>query len=328
MAAEQQDRGTLKAVYGLEDKDKPFSLKEADWDNYQKFRPAYPPSMWDDWVAYHKAHGGSLNAAHDIGAGPGIAAKELARFFPHVFVSDPGQSNTAAARRLLQPASSFTVRQQPAEVRWLDDGSVDMAVICMALHWVPNPEQALENVAASLRPGGTLAVCYYGQTLRFPEPGQDRLTGLYRRAINAATGYLIGRGVVSPIEAKALCHLLVGLDGVAVSNDLFQDVRRVYLNIEEGAVHPFCFTAEGAVPLPPSQIGAGEKIEYRPDEGWRREVEGARWFRDHLSSSNAPFGEEVWEIDEWAAFERAVEDEFGGKVVVEWPVGIILASRR
>ncbi|PHH87719.1 hypothetical protein CDD83_8509 [Cordyceps sp. RAO-2017] len=114
----------------------PFAFKSIDWDEYHVFRPAYPPSMWDMWMSYHRSHGGRFEAAHDIGAGPGTAARALAHFFDHVYVSDAGKHNIATARQQLRPASRFSFSSSPAEAGWLADRTVDMACICMALHFM------------------------------------------------------------------------------------------------------------------------------------------------------------------------------------------------
>ncbi|KAI9150537.1 Methyltransferase gedG [Paramyrothecium foliicola] len=311
-------------AYKVEKEDHPFTIEESDWEDYEIYRPKYPPSMWDAWIDYHKAHGGLSDAAHDIGAGSGIAAKELSRFFSHIFVSDPGESNIMAARRLLRPAENFTFCRQAAELPWLGKETIDFASICEALHWMDS-EAVLRNVAASLRPGGTLAICTYGLMIRFPM--SPKLEDLWVNIFKTAVGGFLKTGDIGPAERKGMRKFIGGLDGTAIPGDLFTDVIRIQVNFREEGSKAFCFVPEGTVEPPSSQIGMHEDLQHLYDPGWRREVDLA-WLKGYLASTNMPFGQKIWQTPNWREFETVMMHEFGGQTIVEWPVAMILATRR
>lgn len=57
------------ALYDNSDQKFPFTISESNWNEYLRYRPKYPDSMWESWFRYHEAHGGKFDAAHDVGAG-------------------------------------------------------------------------------------------------------------------------------------------------------------------------------------------------------------------------------------------------------------------
>ncbi|KAK5987849.1 Methyltransferase gedG-like protein [Cladobotryum mycophilum] len=316
------NNGPSNVAYTLEDIKYPFTIQGLDWANYDTYRPKYPPSMWETWLKHHKFHGGLMDAVHDIGAG--LAAKELSTFFSHVFVSDPGENNIAAARQLLTPAAKFTFCQKPAEVPWLEDSSVDFSSICMAAHWM-NSETSLRNVARSLRPGGTLAMCAYSFMLNFPD--SQRLEKLWSDAVKTAIGGFIDNGDIGLDEMRGMRKFMVGLDGTAIPDHLFTHVLRLQINIRSDKIKPFCFVPDGQFELHASQIKASEKVQHMDDRGWRTETD-VDWLKGYLASSNMPFGDKTWNTPSWREFERIISEDFMGKIVVEWPVAMILATRK
>ncbi len=58
-----------EAADGKKDVRYPFAFKNLDWQEYHRYRPTYPESMWKTWLDYHKSHGGGFETAHDIGSG-------------------------------------------------------------------------------------------------------------------------------------------------------------------------------------------------------------------------------------------------------------------
>ncbi|KJZ68766.1 hypothetical protein HIM_11850 [Hirsutella minnesotensis 3608] len=311
-------------AYSLENVKYPFTIKEHDWDDYAVYRPIYPDSMWATWLRYHTAHGGLLDAAHDVGTGSGTVAKELSRFFSHVHASDPGKSNIVAAHRLLQPAANFTLHQAPAEKVMLKDSSVDFSSLCMALHWM-DAEVVLENLARSLRPGGTLAICAYSFLINFPSC--EQLKKLWSRNLKDAVRGFIDSGSIGPDELRGMRKFIVGLDGVAVPDEFFGDVVRLQVNIRRDESRPFCFAPDDQFELPGHQIKASEEVRHLDDSGWRREAD-VEWLKGYLASSNMPFNNKTWKSAQWVELERVINQELGGKVVVEWPVAMILATRK
>lgn len=108
----------------------------------------------------------------DVGCGPGVASCLFARFFPSAEVvavdQDPGMLTRTRIRAAEQRLTGRVVTQQaelpdefdtlsPAELIWSSN----------AVHHLGDQQAALNALAATLRPGGLLAVAERGLTLRF-----------------------------------------------------------------------------------------------------------------------------------------------------------------
>lgn len=94
----------------------------------------------------------------DLGCGTGVTAHALAPFVRRVVAVDESPAMLAAARTRLGSASNVEVRQGELGRLPLADGKLDAAVLSLVLHHVPEPREALVEVARSLRPGGKLLV--------------------------------------------------------------------------------------------------------------------------------------------------------------------------
>ncbi len=145
---------------------------QAYWDTYLSTRPAYQASnfytlMYD----YHASHSlsppPSFAVAHDIGTGPGQVAAQLASRFAHVVASDNNETSLDEARRRLSATSaagraSFALSTGEAIASHYSAQSADFiaAAECFPLM---NAKVALAGFAALLKPGGTLAIWFYGR---------------------------------------------------------------------------------------------------------------------------------------------------------------------
>src|SRR5919198_4944799 len=63
-----------------------------------------------------------------------------------------------AAKKRLQGFDNVDLRRGDLEALPIDDGRLDAALLVMVLHYVPEPERALREVARVLKPNGTLLV--------------------------------------------------------------------------------------------------------------------------------------------------------------------------
>jgi len=63
-----------------------------------------------------------------------------------------------AARKRLEPFRNVEIRRGELEALPLDDGSLDAAVLSLALHLAPEPARVLAEAARVLRPGGKLLI--------------------------------------------------------------------------------------------------------------------------------------------------------------------------
>ena len=94
----------------------------------------------------------------DLGCGTGQVAAALAPFVRRVIAVDGSRAMLRAARQRLGAYPNVEIRQGRLEALPLDDGMLDAAVVCLALHHLPEPSAALREAARTLRPGGRLLV--------------------------------------------------------------------------------------------------------------------------------------------------------------------------
>ena len=102
----------------------------------------------------------------DVGTGTGILAKEVARLGLRVIAVDHSPRMLEAARSSLE-AEGYAVeaegcavelRRGEAQALPLADGEVDAALAHMVLHYVPQPAEALREMARIVKPGGVVVV--------------------------------------------------------------------------------------------------------------------------------------------------------------------------
>lgn len=257
-------------------------------------------------------------------------------------VSDAGHANiTSAKRNLASPGpadSKFTFVHSPAEAvhTSLAPASVDFVSVGMAFHYFDAP-RAVRSLAATLKPGGTLAAVTYGFNLRFP--GRPRLDRLWYAAASKESLRLLREGALFPAAVRGLASAMAGLDAVPLPAELFEPgARRVLINGSAADDETSTARATGQRALAlgfvdedpcwevaPSRVGAADARRRVRDRGWRREAD-AGWLRGFLQSCQMGFGERTWACAEWRALEEEVR-RAGGSVLVEWPVAVIMATR-
>lgn len=123
---------------------------------YRDFRPQYPDALFSYLATQTSTH----QVAWDCGCGNGQAAVSLAKHFEHVIATD------ASAKQIEQqiPHNRVEYRVVPAEQSELDDQSIDLVTVALALHWFDHARFYTE-VQRVLKPGGILAV-WCNQLLR------------------------------------------------------------------------------------------------------------------------------------------------------------------
>jgi ubiquinone/menaquinone biosynthesis C-methylase UbiE len=94
----------------------------------------------------------------DLGAGTGALAALLAPFVQKVICVDRSEAMLAAARRRLEGVANVDVRAGDLEDLPVEDGTLDVAVLSLVLHYVVDPPAALAEAYRALRPGGRLLV--------------------------------------------------------------------------------------------------------------------------------------------------------------------------
>jgi SAM-dependent methyltransferase len=126
-----------------------FSGHAAD---YARFRPNYPPKLFDYLASISSEH----ELAWDCATGNGQAAAGLADHFAKVIATD------ASARQIesAHPNPSIGYSVAPAEASRIDPDSIDLILVAQALHWFDMDRFFAEAKRVS-RESGILAISTY-----------------------------------------------------------------------------------------------------------------------------------------------------------------------
>jgi ArsR family transcriptional regulator len=100
----------------------------------------------DDWIV------------GDLGCGTGQIAATLAPFVARVVAVDRSRAMLKAARRRLGDLANVDLRHGELDALPIEDGTLDAAVLCLALHHQPDPLAVLAEAARVLASGGRLLV--------------------------------------------------------------------------------------------------------------------------------------------------------------------------
>lgn len=122
-------------------------------DDYARYRPTYPPALFQYLADCCTAHA----LAWDCATGNGQAARMLAEHFARVVATDASAEQIAAASP--HPRVRYEVaraRQSP-----LDDAGADLVTVAQALHWL-DPAPFYAEVRRVLKPNGVFAAWTYG----------------------------------------------------------------------------------------------------------------------------------------------------------------------
>ena len=168
-----------------------FSDRAGD---YVRYRPDYPAAAIDH-ILEGLGDPARLTAA-DVGAGTGIASRQLADRGAHVIALEPNDAMRAAAT----PHPCVTWRVGTGEATGLDPGSVDLVVCAQAFHWMRQRE-AIVELHRVLRPRGRLAIVWNSRSRT------DPLTRGYIEAIRAVNGE-------HPAETRTFDPAVVSADGL------------------------------------------------------------------------------------------------------------------
>ena len=108
----------------------------------------------------------------DVGTGTGVLAKELAELGMRVIAVDPAPRRLEAARAYLRKEgfagekeglASVELRGGEAQALPLADAEVDAAFAHMVLHYVPQPADAIREMARVVKPGGHVVLVDFVQ---------------------------------------------------------------------------------------------------------------------------------------------------------------------
>lgn len=94
----------------------------------------------------------------DLGCGTGEFSALVAPVIAKVVAVDASAEMLSAARARLAPFTNVDVRRGSLEALPIDDAQLDVAVLALVLHHVPDPGRAIAEAARVLAPGGRLLV--------------------------------------------------------------------------------------------------------------------------------------------------------------------------
>lgn len=92
----------------------------------------------------------------DLGCGTGQFSAVVAPYVAKVTAVDGSAAMLAAARTRLADLANVEIRRGTLEALPIDDAQVDVAVLALVLHHVPDPGRVLIEAARVLAPGGRL----------------------------------------------------------------------------------------------------------------------------------------------------------------------------
>ncbi len=123
---------------------------------YDRFRPGYPEELFER--AAGQLELGPRPTVVDLGAGTGRASLAMAELGWRVTAVEPGRPMLDILRaRATDAGLVVSTVQATAEATSLDPASADLVTVAQAFHWFAN-DQAMEEIARILRPGGGVAL--------------------------------------------------------------------------------------------------------------------------------------------------------------------------
>lgn len=323
----------------------PFDALNCDvafWRAYIAGRPTPPEDFFHLINAYHTGHGDPCTGvAHDVGTGPGNIAARLARYFDRVVGSDMNENALAAAPALVVPAEHLkriTFVKSPAEElasvpmpEEVGRGKTDLVVVseCIPLLDAPKALQAFHTL---LRPGGTLAIYFYGRPI-YADGDAAACDAIYECIATRINTFLFPfKGTpVFPFRARVADTIASYLDNVALPSEEWEGVERLKWNCD----HPLLFHGKEGYDFeltPVDRRGEGDTSREVIDrEFWAEEwdVERVKAFLDSVYPNyRKKAGERYSEIEGMLEELRAAMGGGEARRRVCFPVVLILATRK
>lgn len=148
--------------------------------DYAGSRPPYPPGLYE--VLAREGVIGPGTRVLEIGAGSGLATRELVRAGSDVVAIEPGRELVRLLERDVPGASVLLARLEEAD---LPSDAFDSVVAATSMHWV-DLSAGLPKLHAALRVGGWLAVWRH----RF---GDDDFDTEFRRRVKQIVAQRVRR---------------------------------------------------------------------------------------------------------------------------------------
>ncbi|KAI7977445.1 hypothetical protein EIK77_007067 [Talaromyces pinophilus] len=313
------------------------------WADYIASRPSPSEDFFRVIHEYHTSHGNPTTAiAHDVGTGPGNIAERLLKYYEHVVGSDVNERALAAAP-LLIPAEKIqrlTFVKSPAEGLATDGvvpdsvgrGKTDLIIVSECIPLLDAPK-ALEAFHTLLRPGGTVAIYFYGRPIFTDADDSGKLNAIYDRIATRICQFLLPfkDSLGFPIHQRAAETLVSYLDNIAFPAAEWSDVVRYKWNYDV----PLLFNSKEGYDFdfaPVDRRQGGEITKEITDRTWWQDEWDVDRVKEYLSSVYPNYqqraGDRYREIEE--GLEQLRQALGGGKSSrkVTFPVALVLATKK
>lgn len=306
-----------------------------DWDNYLKSRPDYIGSaLYDRLFAYHDLHSGSYDTAYDVGCGPGQVASALAAKFSHVHGSDPNAYIISQARETFKALGNVSfevgIAEDVVSANKDREGTADLITVAECIPLM-DTGAAMSAFAGLLRPGGTLAIWFYGKPL-FASPGlgedSPEVSGvqvLFQGVLNHS--YDEFRPFKGGVLERAGTMINSWLDNVPFDPAQFREVKRIKWNTDTG----LNMLGRDVVDFDVKHVSLVGEDEVVEDEGvdrsfMLRENVDFDWAKGFIDSAIARKKDYITEeVEEMLG---RLEGKMKGKTWnVSWPAVLLLATK-
>lgn len=323
------------------------------WDAYVSTRPVYSQAFYDLIFDYHARHSSTWDVAHDIGCGAGQLTAKLVPRFHHVVGSDCNDTHLAVAKRNL---AKQTTRDHTgdkangdanAHLSWTHAKGEDMhqhhpaesadLLVVAEVFPIMDEAQALYSFHTLLRPGGTLAITFYGcPTIAEPEyvascqPLLDNIMEYHWTKALAPDG-TIPTGLLS-VLSQAANGMASWLDYISFSPSQWTDIIRTKWNPHA----QLAFFGEKTTGIPAKHVSnidpdLEKVVEVTDPTWWANEwtiMDLKRYFRVLFPT----FEEVIGSGDEYLrGMFGELERAMGGEEKVRkftWPVVLVLATKK
>lgn len=127
---------------------------------YSKYRPKYPPELFEYLSSITPGH----DLALDCATGNGQAAMGLTPYFKKIIATDASASQIEHAA----PNPKIEYKVALAENSGLEDKTADLVTVATAIHWL-DQDKFYAEARRVLKPGGIIAVWIYSGNEMEPE---------------------------------------------------------------------------------------------------------------------------------------------------------------
>ncbi|KAI1409260.1 S-adenosyl-L-methionine-dependent methyltransferase [Hypoxylon sp. FL1857] len=310
-------------------------IEASYWDEYIATRPVYDLEIFRRLDDYLSRHPSSRSSALDIGTGSGSVIEPLMKRFEHVVATDndPTSLSFAKNRHSSFPAESLSYTLSSGEdlLEHHSPGSFDL-ITCAETFPLMDTQTALDNISTLLRPGGTLAIWFYGPPFftksEFTPRCQEILDSIMDHNFRPVVS---GCGDVRKESWKrATDGMYSWLDYIPLTSEKWKDVHRHKWNTH-ARLSFFSHRACDFPVEPVRSVGRDDVISEEQNSGFWEVRWDVKMIRDFVKASfPKPRGlvgqDEI--MDE--LFQKLAEEMGGNEVTrtLSWPAVLILAAKR